>query len=147
MNEADDRGSAPSGAHELERFGRAGDLRWQHRLEVERLLATPAPVHSLDLSTVQKHELPTTFHVRRRVGEPGRLDGLFVYVAVDFGDGIGFDTSPSTCTSWGNQFYRVPTTPVAAGATIEFTVRLPDARDIRTWSVTLDQPALGAVGA
>jgi len=131
---------------ELTRFARGGNRRWQHRLEVERMLGESAPVYTLDLATVETHDLPKHFRVKRSVTQDSRLDGLLVWVAIDFGDGIGFDTSPATCTSWGNQFYRVPPTQLAAGDPIDYTVDLPDAHEIASWQVHIDRPNLGRVG-
>ena len=135
--------SALRGHPVLSRYPRTNDLRWQHRLKVERLLCEPAPVATLDLATVGSADYPTYFEVRRTAACAGRLDGLYVYVGVDFGDGIYFETSPSTVTSWGNQFFRAPPTHVAGGESIAFDVEVPEARDVSSWLVTMHRPALG----
>ncbi len=123
----------------------SGELRWLGRLDVDHLLCEPEPVHTLDLMTVSARALPSVFRSSRAVARPGRLDGLMVYVGVDFGGGVSFDTSPSTRTSWGNRYFRLRSTPVALGDRIEFRIDVPDAREIETWIVTLSAPALGRV--
>lgn len=128
---------------EIEKLRRGGDLRWLHRLEVDHLLCDPRPVYAVDLMTVQAHELPTAFDAERVAKRAGRLDGLFVSVGVDFGDGIAFDTSPATRTSWGNRFIRLPASRVEVGDPIAFHVDVPEAREIETWVVTMIRPALG----
>ena len=123
----------------------SGELRWLNRVDVDHLLCEPEPVYTLDLMTASAHALPTVFRSSRAVTRPGRLDGLFVYLGVDFGGGVSFDTSPSTRTSWGNRYFRLRSTPVALGDRIEFRIDVPEAREIATWIVTLTSPALGRV--
>jgi protein arginine N-methyltransferase 1 len=132
---------------EMKSLLRSGDLRWAHPLEVDHLLCDPAPVESLDLMTVARDALPTRFRVSKTVTRRGRFDGLYVYIGVDFGDGVGFDTSPSTRTSWGNRLIRVPTFQVEVGDPIAFHVDVPEAREIDSWVVTVESPPIGRLRA
>jgi protein arginine N-methyltransferase 1 len=126
---------------------RSGDLRWSHHLEIDHLLCDPAPVATLDLMTVERNALPTEFGASKSVTQRGRFDGLFVYIAVEFGDGVGFDTSPATRTSWGNRLIRVPTFQVEVGDPIAFHIDVPEAREIESWVVTVESPKIGRLRA
>jgi hypothetical protein len=132
---------------EMRALLRTGDLRWSHRLDVDHLLCDPAPVESLDLMTVERDALPTGFRVSKTVIQRGRFDGLFVYIGVDFGGGVGFDTSPATRTSWGNRLIRVPTCQVEVGDPIAFHIDVPEAREIESWVVTVENPPIGRLRA
>jgi protein arginine N-methyltransferase 1 len=124
---------------EIATLPRSGDLRWVHRLEVDRLLCDPAPLYTVDLGTVQARELPTAFAAERTATRTGRLDGLFVYVGVDFGDGIRFDTSPRRARAGAIASF------IPARRRGRRSARVPDrpeARD-RDAAVMMTQPAFG----
>lgn len=126
--------------------GRKWDLDWRHRSEIDHLLCEPEPVYAIDVQTVRSSDIPNRFVADRTVTMPGRLDGLLVYFEVDFGDGIGFDTSPSTPTSWGNRMWRVPVSEVSAGERITFEIQVPDLRSIECWKLAVDRPIVYRYG-
>jgi type I protein arginine methyltransferase len=117
-------------------------------LEVDYFLCQPTPLLAFDLETMQMDDLAGPFHYRNRVVQPGRLDGFCCYFRAIFDEEISFTTSPldaGRTSHWANLFYRVAAQPQAAGDLIEFSLRMDDLRDRKTWVWALLEPAFTTI--
>lgn len=105
--------------------------------QVQRLLCQPKAVLTFDLATLRKEDIPATLHYRRVVTTEGRLDGFCLYFKAIFDDEISFTTAPVRAgmlhTHWSIPLYRVEATPQHPGDVLEFTLRMADLRNQKTW--------------
>jgi protein arginine N-methyltransferase 1 len=105
--------------------------------QVRQLLCQPKAVLTFDLMTLRKEDIPATLHYRRVVTTPGRLDGFCLYFKAIFDDEISFTTAPvragQSHTHWSLPLYRVEATQHRPGDVLEFTLRMAELRNQKTW--------------
>ncbi len=105
--------------------------------QVRQLLCQPKAVLTFDLATLRQEDIPATLHYRRVVTTGGRLDGFCLYFKAIFDDEISFTTAPVRAgtlhTHWSLPLYRVEATTQRPGDVLEFTLRLADLRNQKTW--------------
>ncbi|HVU17114.1 MAG TPA: methyltransferase domain-containing protein [Candidatus Didemnitutus sp.] len=103
---------------------------------IERFLATPEPMLTLDLNTVIEDDLPCDLSSERVVAEAGHLDGFAVFFRAHVDDDLVLSTDPldpARAAHWGVRILRVDDCNVARGDTIHFNLRVGRWSDPDTW--------------
>ena len=127
-----------------ERPTEENSLRTLHPHQAEALLCHPEPVLELDFRSLDPRALPDRFCVRKRITNPGRMDGVCVYWTAHFDDELEISTSPlAPHTHWGSWFMRADTQEYDAGAVLEFDWTIGELTEIRSWRYTMRTVSAG----
>jgi protein arginine N-methyltransferase 1 len=113
-------------------------LRTLHCHQAEALLCDPEPAFELDFKTLDPSSLPDRLSLKKRVTNPGRMDGVCVYWTAHFDDELDLSTSPvAPYTCWGSWFMRSDTKEYDAGTVLEFNWTIGELTEIRSWQYTM----------
>ncbi len=102
--------------------------------EVSHLLATPEPIMTVDLETIDPSHLPKALEFRKEVTAAGELDGFCLYFDVLFDADNVLSTSPlGRSTSWKITMIRVPVERLTIGDVLHCRLEIGAVTNIATW--------------
>ncbi|MDB4652987.1 50S ribosomal protein L11 methyltransferase [Akkermansiaceae bacterium] len=103
---------------------------------VKHFLGKAEPVVKVDLSTITDSSLPLTLSFKRKVVNPGILDGLVVFMKAKVDDDLELSSSPldpKRAPHWGFRILRLDQVRTEAGDELEVTLSVKDWADPETW--------------
>jgi len=113
---------------------------WLESNAVKKFLCKTSPILDFDLNAINSgKEIAHLITNSKQVIESGYFDGFCLYFKVIFDEEIQFDTSPlTTQTHWGNCFFRTESRKCYGGELIDYSFKMQDLFDIKTWSVNIN---------
>lgn len=103
---------------------------------VKQFLGEAEPLLEVDLNTITESSLPQNVNFKRKVINPGILDGLVVFMKAKVDDDLELSSSPldpNRAPHWGFRILRLDQVQAEAGDELEITLSVKDWTDPETW--------------
>ena len=103
---------------------------------VKHFSGTPSPIVEVDLHTITESTLPLSIKFKRKVINPGIIDGLVIFMKAKVDDDLELSSSPldpERAPHWGFRILRLNQSRAEIGDELEITLDVGDWSDPDTW--------------
>ena len=97
-------------------------------------LCVPESFYSFDLLTIQPDLLPKKFTIRKKIINPGIMDGFCMYFHIHFDEELSIKTDPfEKPTHWLSQIFRIKPMTCKKGEIVEIELEIEDCTKVDSW--------------
>ncbi|GAB5562380.1 MAG: hypothetical protein SynsKO_40270 [Synoicihabitans sp.] len=108
---------------------------------VKHFIGEPSPLVEVDLHTIESDTVPLEIKITRKVKNPGKVDGLAIFMKANVDDDLELSSSPldpGRAPHWGFRILRLDRSEAREGDTLKVTLSVDAWTDPDTWRWTCE---------